>query len=181
MDNILQNMSNWRKVFDIAKDSIGVLNSSELGIKLKNVDSVAHKDLPNWITESIVPPDPIIETASVNRYDINVPAASPAFIEIHEIDKFVKYAKIYFVFTITRVFRNYYYSKKIDTVMNQSFGSPDMKISSILRNVVGKNFLAYTPGNVVVLTNNSVAHISKEFQIHIYDPVLFAFTHDQLI
>ena len=167
-------MNNLNQVFYLAKESIGVLNNTEMSDKLKELGSKNQKDFPKWISEFAVQPVPILATASVDRFTLEVPGSKTAFIDIHEIDETFHYAKIFFLFGIHQFMKNSSYEKNIDTLMHENYDSPDMRASLKLRPLIGKDCLLYDSGDAIIVTSHSIVLTQKEFQIHIYDTELFA-------
>ncbi len=167
-------MNNLNQVFYLTKESIGVLDNSEMSDELKNIGSKNHNDFPKWMSEFAVQPVPILATASVDRFTLGVPGAQTAFIDIHEIDDAFHYAKIFFLFGIHQFIKNSSYEKNIDSLMHENCGSPNMKSSLQLRPLIGKNCLLYDSGDAVIVSNHLIVLTQKEFQIHIYEPDLFA-------
>jgi hypothetical protein len=166
-------MNNLNQVFYLTKESIGVLDNSEMSDELKKIGSKNQKDFPKWISEFAVQPVPILATASVDRFTLEVPGAQTAFIDIHEIDDAFYYAKIFFLFGIHQFIKNSSYEKNIDSLMHENCGSPDMRASLQLKPIVGKDCLLYDSGDAVIVTNHSIVLTQKEFQIHIYEPEFF--------
>lgn len=169
-------MKNLLPIYNVAIDSIDKINNEELSEKLIQLNCSNIKTLPNWIYQTMVKPQPIIPNANVERLSIHIKGSRNAFIDIHEIEGFVRYVKIFFLFGIAQFIKNSYYKKNIDTLMHENFGQPNMQSSFKIRLVIGKNCLVYTPGDAVVVTNHSIIFTQKEFQIHIYEPALFDLT-----
>ena len=173
-------MNNLNQVYYLAMESISVLDNVEMAEQLSKIGSVNQKDFPKFVSDFAVKPQPIFGEASVERFTLNIPGSQKAFIDIHEIEETFIYAKIFFLFGIHQFLKISSYEKKIDGLMLENNGPPDMQASFNLRPHVGPNCLVYNPGDAVVITNSSVSMAQKEFQLHIYDFGIFEILFGQI-
>ena len=165
------------QLFYTVKDSIGVLDNVAMGEKLMQLNAVNQMSFPKWIADYYVKPVPIIESAIVDTFTIYIPSLIYSIIDIHEIESFVKYVKIIIMIDLIglRQFVEILITrKKINTLMFHNFSSSNVEASQKLSALTGKkNCAVYSNNDLVVTTANSIYHLRKEFQIHVYDHELF--------
>ncbi len=167
-------MDNLSQIYYLTMESIGMISNDEMGELLRKIGSVSHLELPEIFREIAIKPIPIIENAFVERFNINIKGSNHAFIDIHEMDDRLCYAKIFFLFGLHQLINIFSSEKKINSLMHENIGPPDMEASLTIRPFIGeKNSLVYNAGSSIVVTNNSIAITHKEFQIHIYESSFF--------
>jgi len=167
-------MDNLSQIYYLTMESIGTISNDQMGEHLRKIGSVSHLDLPRIFSEFAVKPVSVIENAIVERFNINIKGSNNAFIDIHEVEGKLCYAKIFFLFGLHQLIKISSSEKKINSLMNENIGPPNMEASLTMRGVIlEKNSLVYNAGSSIVVTNNSITLTQREFQIHIYESSFF--------